>query len=111
MYVASEMPRDTQFSNEVYTIVYPNGNNIKLSNGNTYKRYSIFKVVSDAQLVINPKRQAIKNARYTHKGEKRLDKQEANIPTYEPRTIRSNFVKPPDKLTQRGWSTRIQTNY
>ncbi len=43
-----------QFSNEVYTVVYPNGNNIKLSEGKTYKRYSILKVVSDAQPVINP---------------------------------------------------------
>ena len=87
-----------QFSNEFYTVVYPNGNNIKLSDGKTYKRYSILKVVSDAQPVINPKQQAIKNARYTHNEEQRLDKQEANIPTYEPRTKRSNFGKPPDKL-------------
>ena len=48
-----------QFSNEVYNVVYPNGNNIKLSDGKTYKRYSILKVVSDAQSVINPKQQAI----------------------------------------------------
>jgi hypothetical protein len=87
-----------QFSNEVYTVVYPNGNNIKLSDGKTYKRYSILKVVSDAQPVINPKQKLIKNARYTHKEAQRLDKQEANISTYEPRTIRSNFGKPPDKL-------------
>ncbi len=44
-----------QFSNEVYTVVYPNGKNIKLSDGKTYKRYSILKVVSDAQPVINQK--------------------------------------------------------
>ena len=87
-----------QFSNEVYTVVYPNGNNINLSDGKVYKRYSILKVVSDAKQIINPKQQAIKNARYTHKEEKRIDKQEANIPTYEPRAIRSNFGKPADKL-------------
>ena len=56
-----------QFSNELYTVVYPNGNNIKLSDGKVYKRYSILKVVSDAQPVINPKQQAIKNAGVTHK--------------------------------------------
>ena len=28
-----------QFSNEVYTVIYPNGNNIKLSDGKTYKRF------------------------------------------------------------------------
>ena len=49
-----------QFSSEFYTVVYPNGNNIKLSDGKTYKRYSILKVVSDAQPVINPKQQVIK---------------------------------------------------
>ena len=42
-----------QFSDEVYTVVYPNGNNIKLSDGKTYKRYSILKVVSDAKLIVN----------------------------------------------------------
>ena len=89
-----------QFSNEVYTVVYPNGNNIKLSNGKVYKRYSVLKVVSDAQPVINPKQQAIKNARYIHKEEKRLDKQEAIISTYERRPIRSNFGKPPVKLNK-----------
>ena len=59
---------------------------IKLSDG------SILKVVSDAQPVIN--------ARYTHKEEKRLDKQEAIISTYERRPIRSNFGKPPVKLNK-----------
>ena len=64
LYTKSSSP---QFSNEVYTVVYPNGNNIKLSDGKMYKRYSILKVVSDAQPVINPKQQAIKNARYSYK--------------------------------------------
>ncbi len=87
-----------QFSNEVYTVVYPNGNNIKLSDGKTYKRYSILKVVSDAQPVINPKQKLIKNARSTHTALKLLSQEENNFPTYEPRTIRSNFGKPPDRL-------------
>ena len=87
-----------QFANEVYTVVYPNGNNIKLSDGKTYKRYSILKVVSDAQPVINPKQKLIKNARSTHTALKLLSQEENNFPTYEPRTIRSNFGKPPDRL-------------
>ena len=45
LYTKSSSP---QFSNEVYNVIYPNGNNIKLSDGKTYKRYSILKVVSDA---------------------------------------------------------------
>jgi hypothetical protein len=70
-----------QFSNEVYSVVYPNGNNIKLSDGKTYKRYSILKVVSDAKVIINPKQQLMKNARYTHKELKQISQEEANIPT------------------------------
>ena len=85
-----------QFSNEVYTVVYPNGNNIKLSDGKTYKRYSILKVVSDAQPVINPKQQTIKNARYTHKELKKIDQQENIIPTT--RQKRSNAGKAAEKL-------------
>ena len=85
-----------QFSNELYTVVYPNGNNIKLSDGKTYKRYSILKVVSDAQPVINPKQQAIKNARYTHKELKQIDQQENIIPTT--RQKRSNAGKAAEKL-------------
>ena len=86
-----------QFSNEIYTVVYPNGNNIKLSDGKMYKRYSILKVVSDAQPVINPKQQAIKNARYTHREAKFLDIEETNIPTNQPRQQRSTAGKPPTK--------------
>ena len=41
-----------QFS---YTVIYPNGNNIKLSDGKTYKRYSILKVVSEAKPILNNK--------------------------------------------------------
>ena len=52
-----------QFSNELYTVVYPNGNNIKLSDGKVYKRYSILKVVSDAKPILNNKQQPIKTAR------------------------------------------------
>ena len=52
--------------------------------------------MSDAQPVINPKQQAIKNARYTHKEEKRLDKQENIIPTT--RQKRSNAGKAAEKL-------------
>ena len=85
-----------QFSNEVYTVVYPNGNNIKLSDGKTYKRYSILKVVSDAQPVINPKQQTIKNARYTHKELKKIDQQENIIPTT--RQKRSTAGKAAEKL-------------
>ena len=85
-----------QFSNELYTVVYPNGNNIKLSDGKTYKRYSILKVVSDAQPVINPKQQAIKNARYTHKELKKIDQQENIIPTT--RQKRSTAGKAAEKL-------------
>ena len=85
-----------QFSNEVYNVVYPNGNNIKLSDGKTYKRYSILKVVSDAQPVINPKQQTIKNARYTHKELKKIDQQENIIPTT--RQKRSNAGKAAEKL-------------
>ncbi len=56
-----------QFLNEVYTVVYPNGNNIKLSDGKTYKRYSILKVVSNAKLIVNPKQKRIKNIVYSIK--------------------------------------------
>ena len=93
LYTKSSSP---QFSNEVYTVVSPNGNNIKLSDGKTYKRYSILKFVSDAQPVINPKQQAIKNARYTHKELKQIDQQENIIPT--PRQKRSNAGKAAEKL-------------
>ena len=84
-----------QFSNEVYTVVYTHGNNIKISDGKTYKRYSVLKVVSDAQPVINPKQQAIKNARYIHKELKQID-QENIIPTT--RQKRSNAGKAAEKL-------------
>ena len=83
-----------QFSNEVYTVVYTNGNNIKISDGKTYKRYSVLKVVSDAQPVINPKQQAIKNARYIHKELKQIDQQETIIPT----TRQKRSTKPLDRL-------------
>ena len=85
-----------QFSNEVYTVVDPNVNNINLSDGKTYKRYSILKVVSDAKLIVNPKQKLIKNARSTHTALKLLSQEENNFPT--PRQKRSNFGKPPDRL-------------
>ncbi len=64
-----------------------------------YKRYSILKVVSDAQPVINPKQQAIKNARYSYKEAKLLDIEEDQVPTYQPRQKRSTAGKPPKKFT------------
>ena len=85
-----------QFSNEVYTVVYPNGNNIKLSDGKVYKRYSILKVVSDAKQIINPKQQAIKNARSTHTALKQIDQQENIISTT--RQKRSTAGKAAEKL-------------
>ena len=83
-----------QFSNEVYTVVYPNGNNIKLSDGKVYKRYSILKVVSDAKQIINPKQKLIKNARSTHTALKLLSQEENNFPT----TRQKRSSKPPDRL-------------
>ena len=83
-----------QFSNEVYTVGYRNGNNIKLSDGKVYKRYSILKVVSDAKQLINPKQKLIKNARSTHTALKLLSQEENNFPTQ--RQKRSS--KPPDRL-------------
>ena len=68
-----------QFSNELYTVVYPNGNNIKLSDGKTYKRYSILKVVSDAKPILNNNQQAIKTARKLYKALKNIDQEESNI--------------------------------
>ena len=59
-----------------------------------YKRYSILKVVSDAKQIINPKQQAIKNARYIHKELKQIDQQENIIPT----TRQKRSGKPPDRL-------------
>ena len=68
-----------QFSNELYTVVYPNGNNIKLSDGKTYKRYSILKVVSDAKPILNNNQQAIKTARKLYKALKNIDQEESNF--------------------------------
>ena len=68
-----------QFSNELYTVVYPNGNNIKLSDDKTYKRYSILKVVSDAKPILNNNQQAIKTARKLYKALKNIDQEESNI--------------------------------
>ncbi len=64
-----------------------------------YKRYSILKVVSDAQPVINPKQQAIQNARYTHREAKLLDIEEDEVPVNKTRQKRSTAGKPPKKLT------------
>ena len=85
-----------QFSNEVYSVVYPNGNNIKLSDGKVYKRYSILKVVSDAKQIINPKQKLIKNARYIHKELNQIDQQENIISTT--RQKRSTAGKAAEKL-------------
>ena len=59
----------------------------------------VFKIVSDAQPVINPKQQAIKNARYTHREAKLLDIEEDEVPINKTRTKRSTAGKPPIKLT------------
>ena len=76
LYTKSSSP---QFSNEVYTVIYPNGNNIKLSDGKTYKRYSILKVVSEAKPILNNKQQEIKTARKQYKALKNIDQEESNI--------------------------------
>ena len=91
IYTKSSSP---QFSNEIYTVIYPNGNNIKLSDGKMYKRYSILKVVSEARTIVNPKQKLIKNAPSTHRALKLLSQEENNFPI--PRQKRS--TKPPDRL-------------
>ena len=86
-----------QFSNEIYTVTYQNGNKIKLSDGNTYKRYSLLKVASVAKPILYNKQKQIKNARNVHKQLKLLDQEEYNIPVNEPRQKRNNAGKPPTR--------------
>ena len=50
-----------------------------LSDGKTYKRYSILKVVSDTKPILNNKQQEIKNARKQYKEIKNIDQEENNI--------------------------------
>jgi len=79
-----------QFSNELYTVEETHGNNITLSNGKIYKRYSILKVVSYAKPILHNRQQKIKNARNVHKELKQIDQEENEISVDQPRQKRSN---------------------
>ena len=82
-----------QFSNEIYSVVNASGSVIELSNGKTYKRNSVLKVVnSAAPILVNPIDENITKGK-VDKEMRQLGQEHADIDVNQPRQKRSTAGK------------------
>jgi hypothetical protein len=87
LYTKSSSP---QFSNEIYTVILSKGSNIKLNNNKTYKRYSLLKLVNNANPILVNHFKENNTSQKVQKALKLLGQEKTKMDLFASRKLRSD---------------------